>query len=316
MVRSLLTQQHSLLDYFFKQVDVLALERLVEFVSECQGSIFLTGVGKSGAIARKLASTFVSTGTASLYLSPQDALHGDIGNVHARDAVLFLSKSGESEELLNLVPYLKGRKVSLAALVSAPTSRLALAVDLAVSLPLLREMGPHEMIPTTSCALQLIAGDVIALSVMQKRGTTLEQFALNHPSGQLGRRLSLRVSDLMLTGERIPKVGPELELKAALFELTRKRCGCLVIVDSAQQLLGIFTDGDLRRLLQNIGAAALEYPMHRVMNRHPKTISAATGAYLALQEMEKKGPIAEIPVTQGSKLIGLLKMHDLIRSGL
>lgn len=316
MVRSLLIQQQSLLEHFFKHVEVAPLEKLVEFVSSCRGSLFLTGVGKSGAIARKLASTFVSTGTASLYLSPQDALHGDIGNVHARDAVLFLSKSGESEELLSLLPHLKGRNVALAALVSAPKSRLALAVDLAVSLPLLREMGPHEMIPTTSCALQLIAGDVIALSAMQKSGTTLEQFALNHPSGQLGRRLSLRVCDLMLTGERIPRVGPELELKAALFELTRKRCGCLVIADNYQQLLGIFTDGDLRRLLQNFGATALDLPMHQVMNRKPKTICAAAGAYHALQEMEKNGPIAEIPVVQGSKLIGLLKMHDLIRSGL
>lgn len=316
MVVSLLSQQKQLLEYFFQNVDASELEKLAEFASCCAGSLFLTGVGKSGAIARKLASTFVSTGTASLYLSPQDALHGDIGNVRARDAVLFLSKSGESEELLNLLPHLKKREVALAALVSAPESRLARAVDLAVFLPLLKEMGPHELIPTTSCALQLIAGDVIALRAMEKCGTSLEQFALNHPSGQLGRRLSLRVRDLMLTGSQIPLVDPGQTLKIALFELTRKRCGCLVVANRARQLLGIFTDGDLRRLLQNRGTGALEHSLEQVMNRNPKVIDADASAYRALQEMENSGPIAEVPVLEESKLIGLLKMHDLVRWGL
>lgn len=315
-IENLLKQQAFLLDQFFAGQDVKSLQQLVDLISRSSGSIYLLGVGKSGAIARKLASTFVSTGTKAHYLSATDALHGDIGNLGHGDIALFLSKSGESDELLALLPHLKQRGADLAAMTMDEKSRLASAVDLVIALPFSRELGPHEMIPTTSCICQLIIGDIVALSVMQTKGITLEQFALNHPAGQLGKRLTLRVENLMLTGDQIPISEAHEPLHQGLLTLTRKRCGCLIIANAQKELLGILTDGDLRRHLQQLGPSALERPLAELMNVSPRTISPKVGAYQALLEMESGDPVMEMPVVKADKLVGLLKMHDLLRSGL
>lgn len=315
-IEKLLAQQALQLKEFFARIDSRALQPLVDLITNCNGSLFLLGVGKSGAIARKLASTFVSTGTKAHYLSVTNALHGDIGCIEAHDVILFLSKSGESDELLSLPGPLRIKGAFLAALVANKKSRLAKAVDLAVEFPFDGELSPFQMIPTTSSTIQLIIGDVIALSVMQARGLTLEQFAHNHPAGQLGKRLTLRVSDLMLTGTQVPAVPPHVVLSEGLLELTHKRCGCLLVLGSENELLGILTDGDLRRHLQKLGPVALERPLRDLMNVHPRTIGPSVGAYQALLEMEKGAPITEVPVVSAQKVIGLLKMHDLLRSGL
>lgn len=316
MIRELLQHQARHLDHFFAHIDIKSIDELVSFIARSQGALFLTGVGKSGAIAQKLASTFVSTGHRAHFLCPTNALHGDIGIVSPGDIVLFLSKSGESDELLGLLPHLKGREVLTAILTANPRSRLAMRCEVVVPFPLVGELGPDEVIPTTSSALQLILGDIVALGVMNERGVSLEQFAFNHPAGQLGRRLTLRVEDIMLRTEDLPTCTPNQSLQEALLILTRKRCGCLLIVDQHQKLLGIFTDGDLRRYLQLREPEPLDQPMHLLMNRHPKTIKAEAGAHDALQFMNKGGPITELPVVRETRLIGLLKMHDLVRHGL
>ena len=315
-IRELLDRQAQSLAYFFDRVETDAIESLVDLLVESAGALYISGVGKSGAIAQKLASTFVSTGHRAHYLCPTNALHGDIGIVDHRDIVLFLSKSGESEELLNLLPYLKARGVALALLTAAPKSRLALASQIVIPFPLLGELGPNEVIPTTSSAQQLILGDLIAIRVMSARGIGLDQFALNHPAGQLGRRLNLRVGDLMLTQEQLPLCNAAHRLQDALLILTRKRCGCLLIVDHFDKLQGIFTDGDLRRHLQSDGSAPLEQSMGELMNRQPKTVAPDAGAYEALKYMNQSGPITELPVISNKRLVGLLKMHDLVRHGL
>lgn len=315
-IEQLLAQQAFLLNQFFAHVDAKSLQLLVEAIAQRSGSVYFLGVGKSGAIAKKLASTFVSTGTKAHYLSATDALHGDIGNVSHGDVVLFLSKSGESDELLSLPAHLRQKGAHLAALTIDGESRLAKAVDLVIKFPFVQELGPQEIIPTTSCIIQLIIGDIVALSVMQARGVTLEQFALNHPAGQLGKRLVLRVRDLMLTGDQMPTIEADETLSEGLLILTRKRCGCLIISNLENELLGILTDGDLRRHLQILGSTALELPLRELMNVSPRTISPEVGAYEALLEMESGDPVTEMPVVKKGRLIGLLKMHDLVRSGI
>jgi arabinose-5-phosphate isomerase len=319
MLRELLKNQRDYTDHFFQSLDLQPIEQLVQQLLGCSGVLFFTGVGKSGLVAKKIAFTMVSTGTRAFYLSPTDAVHGDLGMVSSNDVFIMLSKSGESDELLNLVPAIRNKGATLIGVVCNPLSRLAAACHVTVTLPFKRELCPYDMAPTMSTTCQLLFGDLLAIALMRHKNFSIDQYALNHPSGQIGKRITLKVKDLMLTGDRIPLCRPDDRLGQILVELSNKRCGCILIIDSGRQLLGIFTDGDLRRTLQKVGGQVLESPMQEVMNPHPSSIGPDILAWEAMKRMEAdyQRRIMVLPVLDsGSKVIGLLHMHDIIQSGI
>lgn len=318
MLPKLFEEQRALLNQFFDSIDPDVVNRVFEKLLACKGVVILSGVGKSGHIAEKIAKTFSSTGTRSVFLSAAHALHGDIGFVSEEDVVLFLSKSGESQELLDLLPHLQRKGAYVIGCVSDGASRLAQRVDLAAILPVQRELCPYDLAPTTSTAVQLIFGDCLAIALMHARGFTRSDFAANHPAGFLGRKITLKTEDLMLKGSALPLSQPEQKLIDALHELSSKKCGCVLIVNPEKELLGIFTDGDLRRAIEKNGPEALQIPLKDLMNVHPKKIEKETLAFDAMREMEKDParPVTVLPVIQQQKVVGLLRMHDILQAGL
>lgn len=319
MLKDLLDKQRSYTEHFFKSLDLEPIEQLVQLLLKCPGVLFFTGVGKSGLVAKKIAFTMVSTGTRAFFLSPTDAVHGDLGMVSANDAFIILSKSGESDELLNLVPAIRNKGATLISVVCNSESRLAAASHATVTLPFLHELCPFDMAPTMSTTSQLLFGDLLTIALMRHKNFSIDQYALNHPSGRLGKRITLKVKDLMLTGERVPLCGPEHLLGQVLVELSNKRCGCILVVDKEHKMLGIFTDGDLRRTLQKVGGQVLEVKIKDVMNPNPSFIGPEVLAWEAMKRMEEnyQRRIMMLPVLdEHRKLLGLLHMHDIIQSGL
>jgi arabinose-5-phosphate isomerase len=319
MLKELLDKQRGATNHFFENLDLEQIEQLIKLLMKCSGVIFFTGVGKSGLVAKKIAFTMVSTGTRAFFLSPTDAVHGDLGMVSSNDAFIILSKSGESDELLNLVPAIRNKGATLIGIVCNPQSRLAAACHTTVILPFEEELCPFDMAPTASTTSQLLFGDLLTIALMRHKNFTLDEYALNHPSGRLGKRITLKVKDLMLIGDRVPICGPENLLGEVLVELSNKRCGCILIVDKTQKLLGIFTDGDLRRTLQKMGGQVLDVCISDVMNPKPSFIGPEVLAWEAMKRMEAdyQRRIMMLPVLDSeSKLLGLLHLHDIIQSGL
>jgi arabinose-5-phosphate isomerase len=317
-IAPLFERQKKYIDHFFQSIDFSEVEFLFEKLKSRTGTVICCGVGKSGLIAQKISATFVSTGTPSRYLSASNALHGDIGAVSPDDWLLAFSKSGESQELIDLVPYVKQKGARIVAIVSKRGSRLEKGADLAVHLPVERELCPFDLAPTTSTAIQLIFGDVLAVALMESRGFSIADFASNHPAGLLGRKITLKVADLMLQGVALPLCSPSDRLIDVLHELSSKRCGCLLVVDEKRLLRGIFTDGDLRRSIQSKGPTALETQIGDLMTASPKTISPDQLALEAMSLMEKdpSRPVTILPVLDGEKVIGLVRMHDILQTGL
>lgn len=320
MIHELLEKQKQYIDYFFNNLDLKACEALCEIILQTPGHIYLTGVGKSGFISQKIASTLMSIGIRALFLSPTDALHGDLGVIAKGDLVLLFSKTGESQELLELMPFLKIKGAKRLAITSNAQSRLAQLSDSSLHLPCLAELCPFDLAPTISAEIQLLFGDLIAVSLMHRKQFTLDQYAVNHPKGQIGKRANIRVKDLMLDLSQTPCCHPEDCLQDVLVEFTSKHCGCLLVVDQNKQLQGIFTDGDLRRALQLKGKNILEQKLAQLMTACPKTILEDDLAWEAVRKMEsdKKQPVMVLPVIHKEKgeVIGILKMHDLIQAGL
>ncbi len=318
MLKKLIAKQKTSLDAFYSELDLESSLLMVEEVLACKGTVFFTGVGKSGFIAQKIAATLLSTGTRAFFLPPIDALHGDLGMVGNQDCVLILSKSGETDELLQLLPFLRNRGSRLLALTSEPDSRLAKGVDLFVHLPCLSELCPFDLAPTISTEVQLLFGDLLAMAVMEAKGVSLDQYAANHPGGRIGRRASLRVSELMLQKERTPTCKATDSVEEVLVDFSSKRCGCLVVLDDKKRLQGIFTDGDLRRALQAKGEKVLREKVGDLMTPSPKSISLKAHAWEALQMMEadQTHPVTVLPVVDQEEVVGIVKMHDLIQAGL
>lgn len=318
VIERLIVNERNYLNGFFENLDPSQLKKMLEILHDCKGLILLSGIGKSGLVAEKISVTLTSTGTRSLFISPMNALHGDIGIVTENDVMILISKSGESDELLHLIPFLKNKGVKILSIVSNQKSRLAKASDFTLTIPSENEICPYNLAPTTSTVMQMIIGDILAISLMEVKQFTKDQFALNHPSGRIGRRLVTKVKDLMLTGASIPICHPEETLVYSLTELTNKRCGCVLIVDEHQKLVGIFTDGDLRRTLQKAGATALEKQMNEIMNLSPRTVTPEELAWTALQKMEAdlKHPVTVLAVIDANeKIVGLIKLHDILQSG-
>ncbi len=311
-------EERKYLNYFFDHIDLQKAKKVFQKLYECKGTIIFTGIGKSGIIAQKLATTLISTGTKALYIPAIDALHGDLGIVDAKDIFVLLSKSGATEELLNLLPHIREKGGEAIAIVSQENSKLYNACDVSICLPIPRELCPFDLAPTTSAEVQLIFGDILAVALMDKKKFSLKDFALNHPAGMIGKKITLKVCDLMITGKQIPLTTPEKKLIDILFELSEKRCGCLLVVDEQQKLLGIFTDGDLRRAIQKKGPESLHQKVSELMTVTPRSISQNQLAYDAMQQMEEdpKQLITVLPVVENDKVTGIIRMHDILQSGL
>jgi arabinose-5-phosphate isomerase len=317
-MRELFVSQKRAIDHFFQEMDLAEMEKLVLLIQNTRGTIIFTGVGKSGLIGQKIAATFTSTGTRAQFLCPTTALHGDIGILAEGDLLIALSKSGESEEILALLPHVQKRRVGIVAVVSTKGSRLEKSAEQTVHLPLLRELCPHDLSPTTSTVLQLIFGDILAVALLQKKNFSVRHFAENHPGGLLGRKITLRVSDLMLKDDALPLSYPTDKLIDKFHEFSSKRCGCLIVIDAENKLQGIFTDGDLRRSIQAKGPAALNSTLQELMTKSPKTISHNQMAIEAVRVMEEDTNklITVLPVLDGSEVVGLIRMHDIVQAGL
>lgn len=319
MLKQLLDKQIEYTTHYFDSLNLQQTEKFVDILLNSSGMIFFTGVGKSGLVAKKIAFTMVSTGTRAFYVSPTDAVHGDLGMVSQNDVFVILSKSGESDELLNLIPAIRNKGATLLGVVCNPQSRLAAACHYSIVLPCARELCPFDMAPTTSTTAQLMFGDLLTIAIMQHKKFSINEYALNHPSGRIGKRITLKVKDLMLTGSRLPLCYPNDKVTDVLVELSNKRAGCLLIIDMEGKLEGIFMDGDLRRSLQKLGGAALNMPIKDLMTKDPRWVGPEVLAWDALKAMEAD-PIKRITalpvIDQEHRLLGLLHLHDIIQSGL
>jgi len=281
---------------------------------DCRGRIVVTGMGKSGHVGGKIAATLASTGTPAFFVHPGEASHGDIGMITRDDAVLALSNSGETDEILLIVPIIKRLGVPLLAFTSNAASRIAQAATVHLDIGVPAEACPLNLAPTASTTAALAVGDALAVALLKARGFTEEDFARSHPAGNLGRRLLLHVKDVMRTGKDVPKVPPHTPLAAGLLEVTRKGLGMTAIVDAGDRVLGVFTDGDLRRALDR--AADLHTTrMDAVMTRNAKTVRANSLAAEAVHLMETHRITSLVVVDADDIVVGALNVHDLMRAG-
>ena len=295
-----------------------AFATAVRMVQECRGRVLLTGLGKSGIVARKLAATLTSTGTPSQFIHPVEAVHGDLGVVRDSDLVLALSRSGNNREVVALVARCRQFGMGAIALTGAVDSELAAAVDLVLPVPVEREACPLNLTPTTSAVAAMAMGDALAVALIRLRGFRAEDFAMFHPSGVLGRSLLVKVSEIMHTGDELPVVHRDLNLRESLPEIVGKRLGGTCVVDDDGRLAGVCVDGDIKRILLERDNA-LDLPMREVMNPRPTTIDPDTLAITALRMMEerRRGPVTLLIVAdEEGRPAGLLHIHDVLRAGL
>lgn len=289
--------------------------KTVQKIYESKGRVVFTGMGKSGIIARKIVATLNSTGTAAIFMHPTDALHGDLGMVRKDDIVILISKSGNTEELLTLVPMFKRMGVTLIGMLGNDNSKIGRFCDLILNVAVKEEACPHDLAPTASTTASLVMGDALAVALLEIRGFTAEDFALLHPGGSLGKRLSLKISEIMINGTDIPVVEEKAFIKDAILEITSKRLGMTCVVNDKGMLSGIITDGDLRRLLER-SMEIKDLTASEVMTKNPKTISKEFLASFALQQMENFNITSLIVVDGDSKPEGIVHLHDLVKLGL
>jgi arabinose-5-phosphate isomerase len=290
-------------DEFVKAIDALY---------HCKGRIVISGIGKSAIIAQKIVATLNSTGTPSIFLHAADAIHGDLGMVQQQDVVIIISKSGESPEIKVLVPLIKNFNNTLIAIVGNTTSFLAKYSDYVFNTTVEQEACPNNLAPTTSTTAQLVMGDVIAICLMKKKGFNVSDFAKLHPGGALGKKLYLRVSDLCRDNEK-PEVKPDHLLKEVILEMTKKRMGVTAVTEDDGTLLGIITDGDLRRMLERNGLENIR--AKDIMTRNPKVVLPSEMAVNALDIM-RKAEITHLVVAENGKYLGMIHLHDLVKEGL
>lgn len=285
----------------------------VKLLLNCQGRVVVTGMGKSGHIGGKIASTLASTGTPAFFMHPAEASHGDLGMITKGDVVIALSNSGESDEVLAILPAIKRLGAHIIAITGNDNSTLAKSADVHLSAHVEKEACPLGLAPTSSTTVALALGDALALCVLDLRDFTAEDFARSHPGGSLGRRLIIRVQDLMRTGQDIPQVSLDASLSEGLLEMSRKGLGLTAVVGEKQQLLGVFTDGDLRRAFEN-NININEVAMRDVMRPNPRAIQAQALAIDAVTMMETYKINALLVTDSENKLVGALNMHDLLRA--
>lgn len=287
-----------------------ACERLLS----CRGRVIVTGMGKSGHIGNKIAATLASTGTPSFFVHPAEASHGDLGMITSDDAVIALSNSGETAEVLTILPVIKRKGATLIGITGRADSTLARLADVHLLVAAREEACPLNLAPTSSTTAALAMGDALAIALLEARGFTAEDFALSHPGGALGRRLLLTVDDIMHSGARLPTVAVSATLGEALLEMTRKGLGMTTVLDEQGLLAGIFTDGDLRRMLDR-GIDVRQAGIAEVMSRNPITIASGHLAAEALKIMESRKINGLVVCNQQHQPLGALNMHDLLRAG-
>jgi len=287
--------------------------RAIELILDCKGKVITTGVGKSGYIAQKIASTLSSTGTPAHYLHPSEALHGDLGVIEGRDVVLAISNSGESAEVVSLIPYIKFIGAKLISITNSPNSTLAKHSDVHFFLGIEREACPLNLAPTTSTTASLVLGDALAMVLLELRGFTEKDFAIRHPAGALGRKLKL-VRELCHTGDEVPIVRDTEPMGQVIVEMTSKGFGAVAVVDSEGKLCGIITDGDLRRFI-NRGGDLNKSLAKDVMTLNPKTARMDELAAEALRRMEDHKITVLIITDEERRPIGIIHMHDILRAG-
>ncbi len=307
------------------RLEAEAVSRLIERVDErfseacrlilsCRGRVVVTGMGKSGHIGGKIAATLASTGTPAFFLHPGEASHGDLGMITPSDLVIAISNSGETDELITIIPLIKRLGVPLIAMTGNAHSTLARQATVHLDVAVEREACPLGLAPTCSTTAALAMGDALAIALLEARGFTADDFARAHPAGSLGRRLLLKIEDIMHTGREIPKVLPSATLSEALLEMTAKKLGMTAVVNERDRVLGIFTDGDLRRLLERRDVDFHQTAIGEVMTRNCRTVPPTILAVEAVKMMEEEKINALLVVDLDGRLIGALNMHDLLRA--
>jgi arabinose-5-phosphate isomerase len=315
-VAELLKIEATAIDSASRRLDQNSVEAAIEALACCESKVIVTGVGKSGIIAQKIAQTMTSTGTIAVFVHPSDALHGSLGVVARGDVVIALSNSGETSEVLAILPALKSRGITLIAIIGNTESSLARHADIILDASVDKEACPLNLAPTTSTTVALAIGDAIAMTLMEAKGLTAEDFAANHPAGQLGKRLTLKVEDLM---HQSPDIIPDAGWLEVVKKISKHALGAVNVVDANGMLLGVVTDGDLRRTIERTPAEGLSsLTAEQMMTAHPITATAKMLAYDALQLMENRpSQISVLPVVDMSgRCVGLLRLHDIVRSGL
>ncbi|HEX5662376.1 MULTISPECIES: KpsF/GutQ family sugar-phosphate isomerase [unclassified Lysobacter] len=291
-----------------------AFSAACELLLACRGRVVCTGMGKSGHIARKIAATLASTGTPAFYMHPGEAGHGDLGMVTDTDVLLALSYSGENDELLMLLPVLRRQGNRVIAMTGRPASALAREADVHLDVSVPAEACPLDLAPTASTTASLALGDALAVTLLEARGFTADDFARSHPAGALGRRLLLHITDVMHSGDAVPRVASDTSLSDALVEMSRKRLGMTAVVDADGRLLGLYTDGDLRRTLDDRSVDLRTTRIDDVMTRAPKTIASDALAVEAARMMEAHQINALLVLDDQRRVVGALNIHDLLRA--
>ncbi|ESK56632.1 MAG: KpsF/GutQ family sugar-phosphate isomerase [Moraxellaceae bacterium] len=286
-----------------------------EILLQCKGRVVVTGMGKSGHIGRKMAATFASTGTPSFFMHPGEAGHGDLGMLVRGDVLIAISNSGKSDEIMMLMPLIKHLGVPLITISRDDKGPMPQNADVALTLGEADEACPLGLAPTSSTTATLVLGDALAVALLEARGFTADDFARSHPAGALGKRLLLHVKHLMHTGTELPKVKPNTPMNKVLYEISDKRLGLTTVVDENDILLGIFTDGDLRRMIDQQQGFDVNLPVAEVMTKNPLTISQEARAVEALEKMHERKINQFVVVDRTNKVIGVISMHDLIQAG-
>lgn len=290
--------------------------KAVEIIHNSKGRVVVTGMGKSGLVGRKIAATLASTGTPSFFMHPAEASHGDLGMVTEDDVVIAISNSGETDEVVRLIPFLKYFNVKLIALTGNPQSTLAKQADAVVDVSVKEEACPFGFIPTASTTATLAMGDALAVALIMRNGFKKEDFAFFHPGGSLGKRMLTKVKELMHTGDELPVSYPDTVMLDAVLEITSKRLGVVVIVNENKKILGIITDGDVRRGVQRYGKELFELKASQIMTINPKTINEEELAAVALSTMQKYSITSLVVPDSEGTLKGLIHIHDILKKGI
>ena len=291
-------------------------EKAVEIIYLCKGRVIVMGMGKSGLVGKKIAATLASTGTPAFFLHPAEASHGDLGMVTSEDVIIAISNSGETEELVGLIPFLKRFEVHLIAMTGNPESALSKASDVNLDISIEAEACPLGIVPTASTTATMAMGDAVAVALLTKRGLKEEDFALFHPGGSLGKKLFIKVKDLMHTGDALPVVAPDASMTKAVMEISSKRLGVTVVEDGNRKFLGIITDGDVRRGIEKWGKAFFDMNAGEVMTKGPKTIAEDELAAKALALMQGKAITSLVVPDADSRAVGVIHLHDILKQGI
>jgi len=293
-----------------------SFEKAVETIYKSKGRVVVTGMGKSGLVGKKIAATLASTGTPAFFMHPAEASHGDLGMVTSDDVIIAISNSGETEELSGLIPFLKRFNVGLIAMTGSLNSTLAKSADVHLDVSVKEEACPLGVVPTASTTAALAMGDAIAVALLVKRGLKQEDFAFFHPGGNLGKKLFIKVKDLMHTGDALPFVSPETEMAKAVVEISSKRLGVAIVSDASKKIFGVLTDGDIRRGIEKWGKKFFDMKAGEVMTKNPKTISEDELAVKALSIMEKHSITSIVVPDDNGKAVGIIHMHDILKQGI